>query len=70
VSDNSLVREYKLRELVAGLDQALETLELCEFRDVGDDALALPLRDCFRLESAIRRAADYLAELQYLGRRP
>jgi hypothetical protein len=64
----TIVREQELRELVAALDGAITMLELCGYRDAHDDALTLPLRDYFRLNDAMRRAADYLAELRYLGR--
>ncbi len=69
----AFVRRHELGTLVSALDQALEIIELCDLQETTDGSgalLALPLHDSFRLERALRRAADYLAELQYLGGRP
>jgi hypothetical protein len=66
-SPSTIVSEQELRALVVALDEAITMLELCGYRDAHDDALTLPLRDYFRLNDAMRRAADYLAELRYRG---
>jgi hypothetical protein len=70
---SNILRQHELRELVVALDQALDVIELCDFLGTADGSggtlLALPLRDSFRLERALRRAADYLSELRY-GRQP
>jgi hypothetical protein len=67
---SNIIHDRQLCELVAALDEAVTALELCGYRDAHDDALTLPLRDYFQLNHAIRRAADYLAELRYCGGRP
>lgn len=69
---NDILRQRELRELVVALDQALDVLELCDFLETTDGGdgtlLALPLRDSFRLERALKRAADFLDNLRHDGR--
>jgi hypothetical protein len=60
----SLVRECELRELVQALDAAAEILDGCNFRDANDNVLGLALRDCHAVTHTLKRAADFLAELQ------
>ena len=59
-----IVRRWELRELVAALDSAWETLDGCGFRDTDNDVLGLALYDCHMVKHAIVCAANYLDELR------
>jgi hypothetical protein len=44
-------------------------LELIGFPSPDADCLGISLHQCFEVKHALEQAADYLAELRYLGRR-
>jgi hypothetical protein len=56
-----LAREHRLRDLVARLDQALDTPELLDYDE--NDVAEIAWRAVDRVEGAIKAAADFLHEL-------
>lgn len=66
----ALVRQRELAEIVAALDRALGAFERRELLAdrAGDAVVAVPLDAGLHVERALRRAADYLADLRYDGR--
>jgi hypothetical protein len=55
------VREHRLRDLVARLDRALDTLETLDYDE--NDAAEIPAREVGRIQRAIEAPVDFLHEL-------